>query len=77
VFFIVAFGMVFSSRFGVVVAQVVMPLRLIGFMGFFFVFARFVEFLRLLVVLGRFAKVISGFFVMIVCHDKPDFVVFT
>lgn len=75
VFFVVTFGMVFSRRFGVMIGQIMVSLRLIGFMSFFLMLARFVEFLRFLVVLGRFAKMISCFFVMIVCHDKLDFVV--
>lgn len=68
--FVVAFGMMLRSGMGVLVGQTVVAVGLISFVGFLLMIACLVQLLGFLMVFSGFPEVVSGFFVMFVCHDK-------
>lgn len=68
--FVMTFGVMLGSRVGMLVGQAVLTIRHIGCMGFLLVFASLVELLGLFVIFGGFTEMVSGFFVMFVCHVK-------
>lgn len=68
--FVVAFGMMLGSGMGVFIGQTVVSVSLVSLVGFLLVVARFMQLLGFLVVFSGFPEVVSGLFVMFVCHDK-------
>lgn len=70
---VVAFGVMLGSGMGVFISQTMMAIRLISLVGFLLVVARFMQLLGFLMVFSGFPEVVSGLFVMFVCHDKRWF----
>lgn len=72
-FFVVAFGMMFGCRLGVLVGQIVLTIGQVSRMGFLLMVASLMQLLSFLVILSGFTEMVSGFFVMFVCHRKSWF----
>lgn len=68
--FIVAFGVMLGSRVGVFVGQTVLTIGHVGRVGFLLMFASFVKLLGFFVVFSGLTEMVSGLFVMFVCHTK-------